>query len=154
MDQAKLNFLKKDFIFHLKHLAPDAQGKWGKMNGQQMVEHFSFSVRIASGRLKFPDSFDEEQLKKNLAFVMTEKPFRENTRNPVLSENPEASRHATMQQSIEELQQELDHFFQVYESLPGLQIRSPFYGDMNYEEQVQLLYKHALHHLRQFGLIN
>ena len=154
MDQAKLNFLKKDFIFHLKHLSPGEQGKWGKMNGQQMVEHFAFSVRIASGRLKFPDSFAEEQLQKNHAFVMTDKPFRENTPNPLLSETPEATRHATMQQSIEELQQELDHFFQVYESSPGLVIRSPFYGDMNYDEQVQLLHKHAVHHLKQFGLVN
>ena len=153
MDQAKLNFLKKDFIFHLKHLAPGEQGKWGKMNGQQMVEHFSFSVKIASGRLKFPDQFNEEQMAKNLSFVMTDKPFRENTKNPLLNDTPADTRHATMQQSIEELQHELDYFFQVYESHPGLEIKSPFYGAMNYEQQVQLLHKHALHHLRQFGLI-
>ena len=35
MNQDKINFLKNDLVFLLKHLAPDAKGSWGAMNGQQ-----------------------------------------------------------------------------------------------------------------------
>src|SRR6266700_2019313 len=153
MDQAKLAFLKDGFIFHLKHLSPGEPGKWGKMNGQQMVEHFTYSVRIASGRLQFPGVFSEEQTKGNYDFIMSENPFPENFHNPLLGETPGQPKHDTMQQSIEELQQELDYFFKLYEATPGLRIKSPFYGNLNFDEQVQLLHKHAVHHLRQFGLI-
>jgi hypothetical protein len=54
--------------------------------------------------------------------------------------------------AINELQKEFDFFFSVFEK-NNLQVtRSPFYGDLNYEENVHLLHKHALHHLRQFGV--
>jgi hypothetical protein len=154
MDQSKVTFLKKDFVYQLKHLAPDAPPKWGKMNGQQMVEHFVHSVKVASGKVQLPDVYNEEQMQKGLAWVMTDKPFRENTVNPALPGTPAAPLHATMQQSIEELQQELNYFFDLFEKKPGLRIRNFLFGDMNFEEQVQLLYKHAQHHLKQFGLIS
>lgn len=154
MDESKLNFLKNDFLFHLKHLAPDAKGNWGKMNGQQMVEHFSDMVRIANGKKQYVGApISEEAIKKSYAFMMTDKPFRENTKNPLLPDEPVAITNNTMQQAIEELKQELNFFFQQYESKPGLRIHNPFFGDLNFEEQVQLLHKHAQHHLKQFGLI-
>ena len=154
MNETKLNFLKNDLVFHLKHLAPDATGKWGKMNGQQMVEHFSEMLRIASGKEQYAGTVDEERRKKNYAFLQSETPFKENTRNPFLGETPPPVKHNTMQQAIEELQQELNYLFQQYESTPGLKVHNAIFGDLNFEDQVQLLHKHAVHHLKQFGLIN
>ena len=40
---------------------------------------------------------------------------------------------------------------EAFEKNPDLVTRNPFFGDLNFEQSVQLLYKHALHHLRQFG---
>jgi hypothetical protein len=34
-----------------------------------------------------------------------------------------------------------------------LTTRNPFFGDLNFAENVHLLHKHALHHLRQFGVV-
>jgi hypothetical protein len=154
MNETKLNFLKNDLVFHLKHLAPDAMGKWGVMNGQQMVEHFTDMIRIASGRKKYNGTLDEEIIKKNYGFMMTDKPFRENTKNPLLPEIPPPVTHNTMQQSIEGLKQELNYLFEQYESKPDLRTHNPIFGDLNFEEQVQLLHKHAMHHLKQFGLVD
>lgn len=153
MNEEKRHFLKNDLIFHLKHLAPDATGKWGKMNGQQMVEHFADMMRVANGRKSFPESLDAERIQKGYAWLLTDKPFRENTQNPFLSEDPLPVEHDTMQQAIEALRQELNYFFQVYEATPGLQVMNPVFGKLNFDEQVQLLYKHAQHHLKQFGLV-
>lgn len=153
MNQQRVNFLKNHLIFQLKHLAPDATGSWGKMNGQQMVEHLILMVQVANGRKQLPSlPPNKERTEKAQAWLMTDKPFRENTVNPVLPEEPLPTEFNTMQLAIEALQKELDHFFEVYEATPGLRIENPVFGNLNYEEQLQLLYKHAQHHLRQFGL--
>jgi hypothetical protein len=83
---------------------------------------------------------------------MSEKPFKENTKNPLMGEEPAPLRYKTVQAAIGALQQELICFFEAYEKQPDMMIRNPFFGDLNFEQNVQLLYKHALHHLRQFGV--
>ena len=153
MNQDKVNFLKNDFIFLLKHLAPDAKGLWGVMNGQQMVEHFVDVVKNASGKLKLPMVNQGERLQQAREFLFTEKPFAQNIKNPFISETPPAPRKATIQGAIEKLQQELNYFFNVFENNPSLTTHSPFFGELDFAGNVHLLHKHALHHLRQFGLV-
>jgi len=69
-----------------------------------------------------------------------------------MGEEPAPLRYKTVQGAIGALQQELIYFFEAYEKNPAMIIRNPFFGDLNFEQNVQLLYKHALHHLRQFGV--
>ena len=83
---------------------------------------------------------------------MSEKPFKENTKNPLMPEGPAPLRYETVQGAIGALQQELIYFFEAFEKNPALTTRNPFFGDLTFEQNVQLLYKHALHHLRQFGI--
>jgi hypothetical protein len=109
MDE-KVDFLKHQFVPLLRQIPSDTLPHWGTMTLQQMIEHFTDNVRLASGKVQLTEMFTpEEEIPKYQAFIMSDKPFRENTRNPI-------------------------------------------FGDLNYEQNVRLLYKHALHHLRQFGL--
>ncbi len=79
----KISFLKNDFISLLKQTSTDTLPAWGKMGLQQMIEHFSDAVRAASGKLAITQIFTpEENLPKMRAFLMSDKPFRENTPNP------------------------------------------------------------------------
>jgi hypothetical protein len=153
MNQEKIDFLKNDFIFLLKHLAPDARGSWGLMNGQQMVEHFVDVVKTANGKLKLPVINEGEKLEKSRAFLMSDKPFAENIRNPFMNETPAPTKKPTMQAAIEKLQQELNYFFQVFEKDPSTATQNPFFGELDFDGNVQFLHKHAMHHLRQFGLV-
>ena len=153
MNNDKLEFLLNDFIFKLKHLAPDAKGKWGVMSGQQMLEHFIDAVRNASGKLKLPQVNEGERLQQFRNFLMSETPFKENTKNQFLSEIPPPTRHSTMQSAIAELQQELNDFKKLFEENPGHTTVNPFFGELDFAGNVQLLHKHAVHHLKQFGLI-
>ncbi len=118
--EEKLNFLKNDFIFLLKHLAPDAKGKWGVMNGQQMIEHFSDAVRNASGKLKLPQTYEGEKLQQYRTFLLSEAPFPENTRNPLLNETPSPLRQRTIQAAIVELETELNDFYEIFRKQPEL----------------------------------
>jgi hypothetical protein len=154
MSFEKENFLRTRLIRYVQQLDPATAPKWGHMGVQQMIEHYTKDgVGVASGRLKFEKIITSpEKLPAVREFMMSDKPFKENTRNPLLNEEPEPLRFNTVQAAIGELQQELIFFFEVFAKDPQLITRNPNFGDLNFEENVQLLHKHALHHLRQFGV--
>ena len=154
MSIGKEDFLRTKLIPILQKINPDNKPLWGKMNLQQMIEHYAGdAVRNANGRLKIDTIITPpENLGSMREFLMSEKPFRENTRNVLMGEEPPPLRYKTVQGAIGALQQELIYFFEDFEKNTALTTRNPFFGDLNFEQNVQLLYKHALHHLRQFGV--
>ncbi|MBP7556520.1 MAG: hypothetical protein KA821_09655 [Chitinophagaceae bacterium] len=154
MSLARENFLRAQLIRYLQQLDPQTPPHWGRMSVQQMIEHLAFdAIPLASGRLKIDQLVTTPaQLPRMRQFLMSDKPFKENLRNPLLPEDPRPLRYNTPQAAISALQAELIDFFRAFEDAPLRTTRNPFFGDLNFEENVQLLYKHALHHLRQFGI--
>ena len=154
MSFEKENFLRTKLVAYLQRLNPATLPHWGKMNVQQMIEHYAGdAVRNANGRLKIDTIMTPpENLERMREFMMSNKPFKENTKNPLMGEEPASLRYKTVQGAIGALQQELIYFFEAFEKNPELVTRNPFFGDLNFEQNVQLLYKHALHHLGQFGV--
>jgi len=152
VNDAKLQFLKTGLIPLLEKIDPAAKGAWGLMNGQQMVEHLIDSVKNASGKLILPVVNQGEALEKSRVFLFSEKPFRENIKNPLLGQTPQPLRKPGMKAAIEKLRLELAYFFTVFENDPELNTDNPVFGKLDYEGNVQLLYKHGVHHLRQFGI--
>ncbi len=148
----KATFLRNDLVKMLATIDPATKPLWGKMNPQQMVEHMSYAMRQASGKDPYTIVTAEEHLPRMQAFLMSEKPFRENTPNQLLPDEPAPAKHESMQDSLNDLQAEIDHFFHVYGTDPQKTITNPFFGELNYDMQIQLLHKHAWHHLRQFGI--
>ena len=154
MSFEKENFLRTKLVRYLQQLDPATPPRWGKMNVQQMIEHFGGdAVRNANGRVKIDTIVTPpENLQRMREFLMSDKPFKENTKNPLLGEEPGPLRYKTAQGAIGALQQELIYFFEAFEKDHNFITRNPFFGDLSFEQSVQLLYKHALHHLRQFGV--
>ena len=151
--QEKVHFLKNECIPVLTNLDANAPSKWGKMNVQQMIEHMSEYMRMGSGKQPQVLLTPEDRLHKMQAFLMSEKPFQENTPNVLLPDIPPPVNHATIQDALVELQTEIDHFFDSFANAPHKTVINPFFGGLNYEMSVQLLHKHAWHHLKQFGVI-
>lgn len=149
---SKIEFLRSEYIPMLLQLDADAPRKWGKMNVQQMIEHMSDYVRIANGRTPMEVITPAENIDRMQAFLAGDRQMRENTPNALLPDEPPAVRHATKDAAIAELQSELDYFFEVFENEPEKTLKNPFFGVLNFTLQVQLLYKHSTHHLRQFGV--
>jgi len=149
----KADFLLLDVPQLLRQIPAETQASWGKMNVQQMIEHMSDSVRIANGRDLRDCITPEEHLDRMQAFLKSDKPFKENTVNSLMGEVPEPCRFERIEDSLGELEEELKEFQNVFDQDKLKQITNPFFGDLNYEEWVQLLYKHFLHHLRQFGVV-
>jgi hypothetical protein len=151
----KEQFLRESYISLIRKLDPGAERKWGKMNVHQMIEHMSESFRMANGKdIHTGILTQEERLPRMQAFVMSDNPFKENTKNILLPEEPVDLRFQSIDDSIAELDQEVKDFFAKFESDKSLIIRNPFFGDLNYEQWVALQYKHCWHHLNQFGITN
>lgn len=147
----KIEYIK-NFPGKLSVLNPSTNGKWGKMNAQQMVEHLTNSMRVATGKEFQKIELLPEQTQKVRTFFLSDKPFRENTSNHLLPEIPPPCRNTTMQKAISELENELDEFFLLFEKNSVHTTINPFAGEFNFGEWMQLLHKHFLHHAKQFGL--
>lgn len=153
MNADKEKFLRYRLITLLKQVPSDIPPQWGKMTLQQMIEHFAESVRIASGKKIYTDIVTpEDRLQKMRDFMLSDKPFKENTVNPLMPVLPAPVQTRSVEEALQELQAEINYFFTVFEKNKLQVTRNPFFGDLNFEENVHLLYKHALHHLKQFGV--
>ncbi len=148
----QIAFLRDEYIPLLNQCDPDLKANWGKMNFQQMVEHMSYSIKIANGNLSFPLMTPLEKVEQMKAFAVGDKPFRENTPNPLIGEDTVPLKFVDIKSAINDLNDQLKKFFSHFEENPGLRVENPFFGMMDYQEWVALLAKHAKHHLKQFGL--
>ena len=153
MTEEKRSFLKNDLISLLKKLHGDEKGKWGKMNAQQMTEHLAGFFKVSTNKIHFPLTTPPEHLPRYKEFLMSDKEFRENTKAPVLPEEPLPLQYATMQEAIDDLTKSVDDFFAFFKDDPSRTTLHPAFGELNFNEWVQLHHKHVTHHLKQFGLI-
>ncbi len=153
MHTSKVEFLRSEYTAILSQIDPATSPAWGKMNLQQMIEHMTDSFREANGKTPRTCINPPETVAKMQAFVMSDKPFRENTPNSLMPETPLPERNEGLADAIMELQGEIEDFFSVFGSDADKIITNPFFGDLNFELWVALLYKHAQHHLKQFGVV-
>ncbi len=150
----KIQFLQSGLVPAIAGIAADRQPNWGKMNLQQMTEHMAREgFACASGKSPQQLVTPEEHVPKMQAFLMSDKQFRENTVNVLMAADPPPVIHPDMPAALSALQQEIDDFFEVFEQEPDKKLMNPFFGELNKEMWVQLLYKHAQHHLKQFGVV-
>ncbi|MBU3677270.1 MAG: hypothetical protein FGM54_08870 [Chitinophagaceae bacterium] len=151
-EDVRILFFKTRYT-KLLALLPETQAPvFGKMNVLQMIEHMAYAFRQAMGLVPLPPVGDEALRAKMLAFVRSDKPFRDNTPNQYLPEQPLPARFTNRTAAIADLTEAMQGFFSFFNQHPNQIVANPFFGDLNFEDSLQLLYKHALHHLRQFGL--
>lgn len=148
----RLFFLKNELIEHLRSIVPTTEPLFGKMNVHQMIEHLAYAFRQASGLIPLPAANNEEITGKMYAFLISDKPFRENTPNRYLPDVPLPAVHASISDSLLDLQQAIDVFFSCFHNRPEKTVFNPFFGQLNFDDSVQLLFKHTRHHLKQYGV--
>jgi len=155
MDAVKLDFIQNGLMKCLQPLSANATGKWGKMNGQQMVEHLSLIFSASSGKINAALATPEEYLPRYKEFLRSDKEFKENTKAPstLIPDEPQAHKHTTLLSALQELQAELDYFFEFFKTHPGIKTMHPAFGELDFEEWILAHYKHVVHHLKQFELL-
>jgi len=148
----KARFLKQEYIPLLQKITPDAQAQWGKMNVQQMIEHMAEYVAMAYGKPAQELVTTEDRLEKMQDFLRSEKDFKPNTPNVLLPDDPRPTKLPNVRAAITLLQEELQNFFAAFDTEKKKYVMNPFFGELDYGMSIQLLYKHAWHHLKQFGV--
>ncbi len=149
----KLQFLKINFIELLKKLRGSEVPEWGKMNAQQMVEHFGDAIEDALGKNNHTLITLPDKLEATRAFMLSEKDFKPNTKNSLMSETPAATKLPDLAAAIARVENNIKEFEIFFSENPEKKVMNPFFGELNFAENIHLLHKHALHHLRQFKLI-
>jgi len=145
-------FVKKTALDKIRELKEDSPANWGKMNARQMVEHLSEYIEHANGKRKMQVLTEQEKLPAFRSFLFSEKEFKPGTPNSQMPETPEQPRLESLEAAIEELEINLYKFFERFAGKENETENHIFFGPLNYEEYLTLLYKHVLHHLKQFGL--
>jgi hypothetical protein len=148
----KEEFFKNEYVALLEKIPADTKGAWGVLSVQGMIEHMSDSIGQGWGRIKEPLQTSAENLPRAKAFAMSDKEFKPGTKNSLMSEAPAPLRNPDVKSAIEEMKNEINSFFSYWKNHAGQSIENPFFGDMNYEEWLHMLHKHARHHLKQFGV--
>ncbi|MFA6152719.1 MAG: hypothetical protein WC716_15450 [Chitinophagaceae bacterium] len=150
---AKEEFLRSEFVAALRTINPNTAPLFGKMNPQQMVEHMAEYIRLGYGNPVVTQFFyTAESVERTRAFIMSDKPFKENTPNPIMGETPKPIIQPTYEAAIKDAEMAIKELFEAFGKNDKLEVASPFFGILNYEMTIQLLTKHAEHHLRQFGI--
>ncbi len=148
----KLNFLINEYPSILRKIDPDKKGQWGKMSVQQMIEHMCDSVMEANGKIPRTLLTSSDRMPKMKEFLMSEKEFKPDTKNALMSDVPPPVLNESVPEAIDELEMELKDFVKKFDGNKNSKITNPFFGELNFDEWVQLLHKHAVHHLKQFGV--
>lgn len=146
-------FFKEEYIPLLQKLTGKEVGAWGVLSPQGMIEHMTDSIGVAHGRIKEELQTPTAVLERVRAFALSDKEFKPDTKNSLMSETPAELRFLTIAEAIAELQEEINLFFKYYKENPEQKVLNPFFGEFNYDEWLHLLRKHAVHHLKQFNLI-
>lgn len=149
----KISFLKNDLSAHIAAIPEQAQPKWGKMTVQHMTEHMAREgFGWARGKVAHTLHTPEEHVAKMQAFILTDKPFRENTPNALMGAELPELMYASQSEALQYLNSEISDFFTAFEAQPEMTVLNPFFGQLDFALSIHLLYKHSVHHLKQFGV--
>lgn len=141
-----------EIIQRLDKLTADSKPIWGEMSAQRMVEHLTDTVKIASGKVKFPMVTPEDKLEKMIGFLDSDKPMAKNI-DVVFAKKNEELRNEEIELAIDEFLLEWIDFEEHYASGDNVTEIHPYYGPLNYDQWCKLNAKHMTHHFEQFGIL-
>jgi hypothetical protein len=138
---------KEELIRRINSLNPQSKAQWGKMNVCQMIRHAALGDKMLQGELKIKRVligrlFGRMILKQ---VMKDDAPFRKNSPTSPQLQTPAESR------DIEAYKKEWINRIGQYNNNDTQGINHPFFGAMTGEQIGMFAYKHADHHLRQFG---
>ena len=149
----------RDEFFRV-HLAPalsaldvGTPARWGGMTAQQMVEHLAWGFEISTGRATVECPVPEARRERYKTFLGDNTPMMHEFRNPLLAGGLPPLRYPGLAEARAALATEVDRFLDHERAAPGAVYTHPVFGPLTIEEWSRAHFKHAYHHLLQFGLI-
>ena len=138
---------RQELITRIDSLYENNKRAWGKMNVFQMLKHCTLHEDMLLGRLKvkrvLPGSlFGRMVLRK----VLKDKPMGRNSPTSSLIKTTKENGDIRLQKK------EWINRIEQYSNYTNINLVHPFFGPMTRDQVGIYAYKHADHHLRQFGV--
>jgi hypothetical protein len=139
----------QELIGRIDSLTPTAQARWGKMNAEQMVAHLTDALKLATGELTAKPKkmiFRYPPFRQFVAYLM---PIPKGA--PTL---PELRRRESDAGTLAQNRAELARVLRDIASRSAQKEwpEHPAFGNLGRRAWGVLGYRHADHHLRQFGV--
>ncbi|WP_299065810.1 hydroxymethylglutaryl-CoA reductase, degradative [uncultured Polaribacter sp.] len=135
----------------LTNLEIETPAVFGKMNGQQMVEHLALLLKISNGKIDADFFVDEEKSARRKPFLDSDNELQVGFKASMLSEEPVPAKFSTLKDSIEDLILQIDNFETHFKT--NTSENHPFFGELDYEYWSKFHVKHFTHHFKQFNLV-
>lgn len=137
----------KAMIARINSLTPQSKALWGKMTVDQMCKHCNAAIQVAFGKQDLKINF----LMRLLGSMLKNKAF-----NTDFGKNSPTAKEFKFEASydFEASRKEFaESFTQFAQGTPVIKVMNhPFWDKMTYEDWDKLMWRHADHHLRQFGV--
>ncbi|MEZ4632689.1 MAG: DinB family protein [Deinococcales bacterium] len=138
---------------YLSTLSESSRPLWGDFSPQQMVEHLIWIFRGSNGDLNFPVLTPAEKLERNRQFLMSDQPIMKNFKISLLAEGLPALEYPDLASAKAALIAQSDRFIQRYQAKDETIYNNAVFGPLTVGEWHHFHYKHCLHHLAQFDLV-
>ncbi|MFZ1800338.1 MAG: DUF1569 domain-containing protein [Chitinophagaceae bacterium] len=138
--------IRDELIQRIQSLKPGDSALWGKMTLYQMLRHCILWDEMVEGKKKYKQVFLGKLFGKMILkkVLKNDAPLRKNTPTlPALKIVGSGDIALEKSNWIAHIQQ--------YAQFSNTNLVHPFFGKMSKEEIGYMVYKHADHHLRQFG---
>ena len=151
--QGRHAFIHDDLGEALASLTPESRPNWGGLNAAQMVEHLLWAFEVSTGRLAVAAGTSEEWQQKARAFLRDNRPMPRGFENPLLRDGLPPLRFGSLDEARDALITEARRFLDLSASDPHARRVHPVFGVCSAEEWSRVHFKHGVHHLLQFGLV-
>lgn len=121
--------------------------QWGKMNLSQMVQHCIAGDHMYQGKINPKRSLIGRLIGGSILNKILKNDLLFNKNSPTAPE-------LKVNNSAVDLEAKKQEWLQTVKAYPTLEVKNfvhPFFGAMSKEQIGHMAYKHADHHLRQFG---
>tara|TARA_R110002126_G_scaffold181187_4_gene330045 strand:- start:55373 stop:57097 length:1725 start_codon:yes stop_codon:yes gene_type:complete len=146
-----VDFLNIDEITaKLTRLTRETQPVFGKMNGQQVIEHLSLLMQISNGTIEADYYVSDEKTARRKPFLDSEGELHIGFRASILSDEPTKEKFDAIQEALADLINQIEAFETHFKSEQTE--NHPFFGELDYEYWKKFHVKHFTHHFKQFDL--
>lgn len=138
---------RAELATRINALQPDANAQWGRMNVYQMLKHCTLCEDMLQGKIKIKRVLIGRLIGGMLLkkVLKDDAPFGKNSPTSPLLKTTDANG------DIEAQKKEWISRLEEYAKYDDPGFVHPFFGPMTKEQVGLFAYKHADHHLRQFG---
>ena len=149
----RMDFLTRFLPEATESLREDAIPSWGEMTAQHMVEHLAWVFDVSTGRDEGTCHIPEAMRDMLKPWLHDDRPSPRGFKNPMLPETPGPLKYAGMPEARIALRVSLDEFLGHRKANSPYMGIHPVLGPLRIDEWERFHFKHAYHHLLQFGLV-